>query len=287
MPAQASTTLQQHESVGHSPGAGDEGKPGISVPSQAPPSTPELPRLEERDARSWETQGWKARDSKPGIVIASPTVDHSLKTHRDYYNKYPVYGGQVYTPPPAYSSTYPPIPGGIPLTASSKWPKLNSLLGAGGETLVRFDVRKRPREAILMNAYHLYGLQPAIISGSPVTYLRFYSKSIPWCIDIKTNGHPVMCRDVWNAIYEALQQEIDDSEWGMVVRDEKLRETVENAAKTRRRGDKKESNEIKRIDFLGEETIFKGLEKDDDLAKVRLLPGTQGCEETWIAVFSA
>ncbi|KIL66404.1 hypothetical protein M378DRAFT_75180, partial [Amanita muscaria Koide BX008] len=170
---------------------------------------------------------------------------------------------------------------------SSKWPKLNSLLGAGGETLVRFDVRKRPREAILMNAYHLYGLQPAIISGSPVTYLRLYSKSIPWCIDIKTNGHPVMCRDVWNAIYEALQQGIDDSEWGMVVRDEKLRETVENAAKTRRRGDKKESNEIKRIDFLGEETIFKGLEKDDDLAKVRLLPGTQGCEETWFAVFSA
>ncbi|KAM6501881.1 hypothetical protein JOM56_001858, partial [Amanita muscaria] len=171
-----------------------------------------------------------------------------------------------------------------PLTASSKWPKLNSLLGAG-ETLVRFDVRKHPREAILMNAYHLYGLQPAIISGSPVTYLRLYSKSIPWCIDIKANGRPITCRDVWDAIYDALQQEIDDSEWGMVVREKKLRETVENAVKKRKEGDK--SNKIKRIDLLGEETMFKGLEKHDDLAKVRLLPGTEGCEETWFAAFSS
>jgi hypothetical protein len=152
---------------------------------------------------------------------------------------------------------------------------------------MRFDVRKDPRETMVMSTYHLYGLQPAIVSGSPVTYLRLCSKSMPWCIDIKANRHPVTCRDVWNAIYEALQQEIDDSEWGMIVRDKKLKETVESAAMNRREGDKKKSNKIKRIDFLGEETTFKGLEKHDDLAKARLLPGTEGCEETWFAVFSA
>ncbi|KAF8624619.1 hypothetical protein AX15_005774 [Amanita polypyramis BW_CC] len=206
-----------------------------------------------------------------------------------YYAQYtPFYGGQAYIPP-----QYPPlVPGpmmpamsrGLPLSMSSKWPKLNSLLGTG-ETLVRFDVRKHPSEAILAGSYHHYGLQPAIVTASPVMHLRIYSKSFPWTIDIiSKQEQPITCRHIWEAVHDALQQELDDSEWGMIVRDKKLREATEKAAKKRMEEDK--SKKLKRIDVLGEATLFKGLEKDGELEKVRLLPGTESCPETWFATFS-
>ena len=169
----------------------------------------------------------------------------------------------------------------MPLAASSKWQRLNTLLSSG-ETLVRFDVRKTPREAILSNTYEIYGLQPALITGTHVKHIRVYSKTVPWCVEIMAKEQrPITCRDVWEAIHDALQQELDDSEWGMIVRDKKLRETVEKAAK------KRESTKLKRIDFLGEGTMFKGLEKDEELTKVRLLPGSEACAETWVAIFGS
>ena len=130
-------------------------------------------------------------------------------------------------------------------------------------------------------------MQPALVTASPVTHLRIYSKVFPWTIDIISKQRPVTCRDIWDAIYDALQQELDDSEWGMIVRDKKLRETTEKAAKKRIEEDKSnKSKKLKRIDILGEAALFKGLEKDEELEKVRLLPGMEACPETWFAAFS-
>jgi hypothetical protein len=38
----------------------------------------------------------------------------------------------------------------------------------------------------------------------------------------------------------------------------------------------------KRIDFLGENTLFKGLEKDDEFVKSRIMKGVENVSETWV-----
>jgi len=70
-----------------------------------------------------------------------------------------------------------------------------------------------------------------------------------------------------------------DSEWGMIVTDERLKARVENAAKKR---EPDAHQKLKRIDFLGKGTMFKGLEKDQDFATQRLLPGADPCPDTWV-----
>jgi len=82
-----------------------------------------------------------------------------------------------------------------------------------------------------------------------------------------------------------LQAPIEDSEWGMLCADKDLRKKMEKAAKRRDEnfgGLKK----VRRIDWLGEKTSFKGLEKDDDFVKARLLPGGEACKETWVVKFA-
>ncbi|KAF8639516.1 hypothetical protein AX17_001421 [Amanita inopinata Kibby_2008] len=192
-----------------------------------------------------------------------PYYGHAPTNHHPYT---PFYGGQAFLPPQYPAFPMPPmmhVPGGLTST-SSKWPALNSLL-AIDDTLVRFDVRKHPREAIMSNTYEMYGRQPAIVTNAPVTQMRLYSKSFPWCIEITLN-RPITCRDVWDALHDGLHQEIDDSEWGMIVRDKKMREMVEKAAKKRMEKDKS-SKKLKRIDFLGDGAMFKGLERDEEYEK--------------------
>jgi len=80
----------------------------------------------------------------------------------------------------------------------------------------------------------------------------------------------------------ALQEPIVESEWGFIARDGKLREAVEAATKKRLAADPTADKRARRIDFLGDTTLFRGLEKDDDFAKQVLVPGGKGCSETWV-----
>ncbi|PFH53707.1 hypothetical protein AMATHDRAFT_54141 [Amanita thiersii Skay4041] len=196
----------------------------------------------------------------------------------------PFYGGQMYMGP-GYMS--PPMMGVPPSTmyVSKKWPKLNQLLAAG-ETLVRYDVRKHPKDVILGNTYVIEGHQPAVVGSPGVSRMVIISKVFPWSIEIKLTPHQLTCRHVWDALHDALDQPIDDSEWGMIVtQDKKIRETVEKAALHRLKNDKS-GKKLKRIDFLGDKTMFKGLERDEEFEKIRLLPGSEACAETWVATFS-
>jgi hypothetical protein len=77
-----------------------------------------------------------------------------------------------------------------------------------------------------------------------------------------------------------LQQPIADSEWGIIVTDKKLRETIEKAAK--KRADSDSDGRLKRIDWLGPNTIFKGLDRMEEFQEARLLPGAEPCTETWV-----
>jgi len=80
-----------------------------------------------------------------------------------------------------------------------------------------------------------------------------------------------------------LQEPIADSEWGIAVNDKSKKDTIEKAAKARHEKDK--DVRLKRIDWLGETTAFKGLERDEEFEKKRLLPGTQARKETWVIKF--
>ena len=123
--------------------------------------------------------------------------------------------------------------------------------------------------------------------------MRLISKDFPWQLEINQTSHyPITCENIWVGLHAMLQEPIADSEWALVVLgfgDRRKREAIERAAERRRdkaraRGDSKGAKDraLKRIDFLGEDVIFRGLEKDDDYAKKRLFPTEQECAETWV-----
>lgn len=92
----------------------------------------------------------------------------------------------------------------------------------------------------------------------------------------------VTCEDVWESLYAALQYPIVDSEWGFIIKDTKQKEVMEAAMKKRIEGDPNADKRPKRIDFLGNVTLFRGLGKDDDFIKLRLMPHSPVCGETWV-----
>ncbi|KAJ6562017.1 hypothetical protein B0H19DRAFT_944162 [Mycena capillaripes] len=159
---------------------------------------------------------------------------------------------------------------------STKYPDLNPIL-ASDSTPLRYDVRQSPRNDIAPETYMSNRFSTA--TASSATHLRLVSKSFPWSIDIVSNS-PITCEDVLDALYHALQQHIADSEWGVVIGDKKLRETIEQSAKTRTKSDR--DKRLKRVDWLGGSTIFRGLDKIEEFQEMRLLPGTEPCIETWV-----
>jgi len=111
--------------------------------------------------------------------------------------------------------------------------------------------------------------------------MRLISRSFPWTIDIDSNA-PITVGDVWDAMHLALQEPIVDSEWGFIARDDKLKSMVEIAMKKRVAADPMADKRPKRIDMLGDATLFRGLEKDDEYAKSMLLPTAKAWSETWV-----
>jgi len=165
---------------------------------------------------------------------------------------------------------------------SSKYPNLNPILAAD-TTLLRYDVRNIPKDTIPSSTFYTNCHTPCI--GTPTAHVRLICKAFPWTIDVKSTHGSVTCELVWDAIYFGLQEPLADSEWGAAVMNKEQREMILKAAKKREEKDK--DKRLKRIDWLGESTLFRGLEKDGDFEKVRLLPGVQGCSETWVIRLSS
>jgi hypothetical protein len=82
-----------------------------------------------------------------------------------------------------------------------------------------------------------------------------------------------------------LQEPLADSEWGIAVVDKERREAILKAAK--KREEKDHDIRLKRIDWLGDTTLFRGLEQDGEFEKMRLLPRAQSCPETWVIRLTA
>ena len=115
--------------------------------------------------------------------------------------------------------------------------------------------------------------------------MRLISKAFPWSIEIMTEAN-VTCEDVWRSLYNSLQQKIADSEWGFLIRQEGQLAKIEASVKKRLEADPKADKHPKRIDVLGDATIFRGLELDSNFAKMRLLPLSPKCDETWVVRLS-
>ncbi|KAG1860729.1 hypothetical protein DFJ58DRAFT_778675, partial [Suillus subalutaceus] len=69
----------------------------------------------------------------------------------------------------------------------------------------------------------------------------------------------------------------------IVAVDKTRKEAIEKAAKSRQEKDK--INRLKRIDWLGDTSMFEGLEKDKEFEKKRHLPGSESVAETWVVRF--
>lgn len=195
----------------------------------------------------------------------------------------------VYIPPQPFARPTPPAgywdPSSWSTTAayqhdnfrSRRYPNLNPILAADS-TLLRYDVRIKPRENILTSTYHSQSHTATL--ATQTSHIRLISKSFPWTIDVKSAHGSITCELIWDALYFGLQEPLADSEWGMILLDDDLRERIERAA--RKREEKDNDKRLKRIDWLGDNTLFKGLEKDEPFEKLRLLPRAEACLETWV-----
>ncbi|KAF8828694.1 hypothetical protein HHX47_DHR3000278 [Lentinula edodes] len=189
---------------------------------------------------------------------------------------------QQYHPHPApfYAPGYPTQLPPPTTNRSAKYPSLHHILAVDSTTL-KIDIKQKPRAGINASTFYAYADMYAM--AIPTYHIRLISKAFPWSIEIKSTT-PITCAAVWDALHSALQENIADSEWGMLAGEKKLRETIEKAAK--KRGQSDADKALKRIDWLGDATIFRGLEKVEDFQKIRLLPGSDLVAETWVVKMS-
>jgi hypothetical protein len=200
----------------------------------------------------------------------------------------PIWDPRAYGPPP--TSMHSPHSFLVPILTGligaayrpAQYPPLNPMLAADN-TPVRFDIKKPPRAEMLASTY--YAEPNTLATASGATHIRLICKAFPWSIDIPLRK-PVTCEEVWDALYKALQEDIKDSEWGFIVGDAKQQKVIEKAAKKRLEGTTGDK-QLKRIDYLGDATVFRGLYKDEEFERVRLLPGENKCPETWVVKFGA
>ncbi|KAF8971249.1 hypothetical protein BDZ97DRAFT_1788536 [Flammula alnicola] len=212
---------------------------------------------------AWPGPGWQA----PHPYM--PPVDPRLAYAQAAYAQ-----PQWYPPEPYQPLTSPPATH----ARSSKYPKLNPVL-AEDTTLIRFDVKNRPAKAIVPHVFQSSRQEFAL--ATPTKHIRLISKAFPWSIDIVSEAN-ITCEDVWKSLWHGLQQNLADSEWGYVIRDKGQLETIEASVKKRVEADPHTDKHPKRIDCLGDMTLFRGLEKDDNYAQLRLLPLSKKCDETWV-----
>jgi hypothetical protein len=163
-----------------------------------------------------------------------------------------------------------------------RYPELAPIL-AGDLKPPPFDVRFKPRDSIPADVFRAHRYMYALARPAPVRHVRLVSPEFPWSIEIRVGaGQVVTVETVWDALHRALQEPLVDSEWGMIVLDDNHLERMEFAA--RRRLDKEGAGaaRFKRVDWLGDGVLFKGLVRDEGFERKRLLPGAEKCAETWV-----
>jgi len=126
---------------------------------------------------------------------------------------------------------------------------------------MRYDIRKPPQEGIAPSTSQQISSVPAL--KVPTFKILIVSKAFPWPIVIRAPvGSVVTCGTIFEELYKQLQRQVGGVEWAMVTVDKTWKEAIEKAAKSRQAKDK--VNRLKRIDWLGDNTVFEGLERRCD-----------------------
>jgi len=117
-----------------------------------------------------------------------------------------------------------------------------------------------PQEGIAPSTSQQISSVPAL--KVPTFKILVVSKAFPWPIVICAPvGSVVTCSTIFEELYEQLQRQVRGVEWAIVTVDKTWKE-AEKAAKSRQAKDK--VNRLKRIDWLGDKTVFEGLERRCD-----------------------
>ncbi|EUC60683.1 hypothetical protein RSOL_359640 [Rhizoctonia solani AG-3 Rhs1AP] len=123
----------------------------------------------------------------------------------------------------------------------------------------------------------------------PVTRLRLVSRLHPW-VAIAKNPNGVTVGNVLEIIYATLQEPICEAEWWIVSSKERARvgriferECARGSGTTGRRS---QTDGVRRVDWVGDETTFLGLEKDESFIRHRI-QDPRYREETWVVALGA
>ncbi|KAF8331092.1 uncharacterized protein EI90DRAFT_1061668 [Cantharellus anzutake] len=161
-----------------------------------------------------------------------------------------------------------------------------------------YDVRDYPSRASVLTGSQLSTLSSqllrATVTNPPFARLKIVSKAFPWEIDVESNGpgEPITVEDVITAIHETLDKHIASSEWWIVTeetRNRVARQYEKNcdaaaSSSSRHRGElekpRHRSEGVRRVDWLLDQYIVKGLEKDDVFIQKRI-PDRAAREYTW------
>lgn len=153
---------------------------------------------------------------------------------------------------------------------------------AVGSVSVVWDVRDSP--AHMRQSRHSRQVDLTAPATSTLSqHMRLVSQDFPWTIDIKRNGnHPLTVLDIIEALYEGLGKEVRRSEWALATNGQKY--AIQKSNKQRRGSET--ATRIRRVDWLPR-YMFRGLEKDESLARKRLMPGDNSEGEMWAVRFGS
>ncbi|KAG8929193.1 hypothetical protein FRC03_006350 [Tulasnella sp. 419] len=209
--------------------------------------------------------------------------------------------GAPYSPyPPAAWGAYPSPPSFWPpaesFEAASSLPRLHYLLappevtGGTAGTHLLWDVRYKPDKCFIstdppMKPSDEVLQRPA--TEPPVAKMRLISRDIPWMIIIK-NPTGVTVRDVLEHLYQGLQVPFTEGEWWIAApeeRDKALQTYQHNTSGdiAAEQGRTAEGG-IKRVDWLGDNTILVGISKTarDEAFLQERVTDKKVHAETWV-----
>jgi len=166
---------------------------------------------------------------------------------------------------------------------------------------IHYDLRDYPSRALVTTHPQLsllsQGHLKASITNPATTGIKIISKNFPWEVDVESDrqGAPITVEDVVNTLHETLDKHIASSEWWIVtdeVRSRVAKQYERNcdaspSGSGRHRGEvekpRHKSEGVRRVDWLLDNFIMKGLEKDENLIQKRV-PDKSMRENTWCLV---
>ena len=180
--------------------------------------------------------------------------------------------------------------------------QLHSILDTSCTPLI-WDVRKPPKElSVARSASRVYGPHSLSfpLTSTASGHVVLLSKDFPWTIEIGPKNRAITAQDVLYAIYDKLQEDLDDVAWTFANRE--TQKDINRAWKRRletcsvtpgssisdatSKEDKDKEDKPKNVDWLLKRFMFKGLYRDDRFAKKRLPPGSAFVPETWLVLFA-